>query len=330
MLVMYPCPGCKRHVRESERECPFCRSDLGSSQVYAIGAVVLTAFVFLGTSACSRSPSSDDTPGTTTSPESTTEATTIDETSETTMTTIVGTDTDDGPDDTTLTTGSFYAGPDNDWGSVSECDPFAQDCPEGEKCVPYASTGGTWDANKCVPITGDGQPGDPCVYGGVIEATDDCDGSGICWNTQQIDGQSIGICTAFCEGTADTPQCNEGETCIISNEGSINLCIPSCDPNANECPDEYQCTWINDGFACVPVSQDPSGVGEPCTLINDCPSGSVCVLAELLAGCSDAACCAAFCSLSMPMCEEPFTECMSFFEDPPPAGFEDIGICVSP
>lgn len=30
--------------------------------------------------------------------------------------------------------------PASDFGAVAECDPFAQDCPEGEKCVAYAST----------------------------------------------------------------------------------------------------------------------------------------------------------------------------------------------
>ncbi len=38
---------------------------------------------------------------------------------------------------------------------INECDPFAQDCPDGEKCVPYGSTGANGndtdqrDARKC-------------------------------------------------------------------------------------------------------------------------------------------------------------------------------------
>jgi hypothetical protein len=332
---MYPCHACKRHVRETEIECPFCRADLGSGKVCAtttVSAVVLTAFVFLGTSACSRSPSADDTAGTTTSQETSTEASTTTTTDESeTETTLVGTDTEDETDDTTtLTTAGFYAGPESDWGGVSECDPFIQDCPEGEKCVPYASTGGTWDANKCVPITGDGQPGDPCVSGGIVEATDDCDGSGICWNLAEVDDQLVGVCTPFCEGTADDPECAEGQTCMIANDGSINVCIQACDPVAQNCTDGLTCAWVNNVFACVPVGEDPSPIGQPCDAIADCPFGAACVLAELVPGCEGSACCAAFCSLSMPTCVEPTSECVPFFEDPPPAGYEDIGICIAP
>jgi hypothetical protein len=62
-------------------------------------------------------------------------------------------------------------------GASGECDPFAQDCPEGEKCVAYASSGGSLDANKCVLINGDAMPGESCMYGGVVEASDDCNAS---------------------------------------------------------------------------------------------------------------------------------------------------------
>src|SRR5262245_54015313 len=64
---------------------------------------------------------------------------------------------------------------------LSECDPFAMDCPDAEKCVPFSSTGTNWDANHCVPVTGTSAAGEPCTYGGVVEATDDCDANTICW-----------------------------------------------------------------------------------------------------------------------------------------------------
>src|SRR5690606_441875 len=153
MLVMQPCPECLRHVRNFELECPFCGVDLRSSKISAaaaVGAVAFAALAVLGTAACSKEPgASDGESGATTS-----STTVIDETSESGMV-DTETDTDDGSEDTSVTTGSFYAGPDIDFGSNSECDPFEQDCPEGEKCVAYASTGGNWDANKCVPINGD-------------------------------------------------------------------------------------------------------------------------------------------------------------------------------
>jgi hypothetical protein len=48
---------------------------------------------------------------------------------------------------------------------------FQQDCPEGEKCVAFASAGDDWDATKCVPVTGSQAADEPCSYGGMVEAT---------------------------------------------------------------------------------------------------------------------------------------------------------------
>ena len=36
-----------------------------------------------------------------------------------------------------------------------------------------------------------------------------------------------------------------------------------------------------------------------------------------------------YCSLSNPVCEQPGTECVPLFDDPP-AGYEDVGLCVIP
>jgi uncharacterized protein YegL len=122
-----------------------------------------------------------------------------------------------------ITTSVFV--PMGDFGAVGECDPFLQDCPDGEKCVAYSSTGEVLDANKCVAITGSGMPGDPCIYGGVVEATDDCDSVSYCWDVADVMGSLEGACAQFCTGTADDPMCPGGFECLIDNEGSINLCI---------------------------------------------------------------------------------------------------------
>lgn len=61
----------------------------------------------------------------------------------------------------------FLCGTDEDATGVTPCDVFKQDCPEGEKCSAYADDGGTsWNASKCVPVNGDGQPGEPCTVEG--------------------------------------------------------------------------------------------------------------------------------------------------------------------
>ena len=240
-------------------------------------------------------------------------------------------DTGDGDGDPTTSSGVTQGFvPDEDFGGVSECDPFMQDCPEGEKCVPYGSTGGNWDANKCVEITGDGAEGDTCTYGGVVEATDDC-GDGLhCWDVMDVDGQAVGVCTAFCTGTADNPSCNPGTSCLIANDGSINLCITTCDPLLQDCGAGLACFWANNDFNCIFTTQDIP-LGEPCGFINDCVAGTGCLTAEVMPNCNGSACCGSFCDLSDPTCPQEGTECSSFFEEGmAPPGYENVGVCILP
>lgn len=229
----------------------------------------------------------------------------------------------DGPD-----TGLIPNFDDGLWGD--ECDPFAQDCAEGDKCVPFGSTGGNWDANKCVPILGDDQPGEACTYGGSVEATDSCDGSSYCWDVHEVDGQLVGFCRAFCQGTADAPSCAEGTSCLIANEGSINLCIPTCDPVAPECAEGLTCAWLNDGYKCTYVNGSETGLGEPCDDIGQCGPGLICLMADALPECAALDCCGQWCSLSAPVCDWEGTECVAYFDEDPPEGYEDLGICVVP
>jgi hypothetical protein len=222
--------------------------------------------------------------------------------------------------------------PEYDVWEVDECDSFMQDCPEGEKCVPYGSTGGTWDAHKCVPVTGDQAPGEPCTYGGVVEATDDCDATSFCWDVMDIDGEAIGTCHLFCTGTADMPECPPKSQCLISGSGVINLCIPTCDPILQDCGEGLACYWAT-GFNCIFTTQDIP-VGEPCGFINDCAAGLGCLTAEVLPSCAGSACCAPWCQLGAgdQQCEVlPGTTCVSFFEEGmAPPGYEHVGVCIVP
>lgn len=104
---------------------------------------------------------------------------------------------------------------------IAPCDPFTQDCPEGEKCVAYSSGGGSLDANKCVPVGGLGMPGESCSYAGVVEATDDCNDISYCWDVTNM----MGSCAQFCGGTADDPQCPNDLQCLIAYDGTLNLCV---------------------------------------------------------------------------------------------------------
>ena len=154
---MLPCNACHRHIHAEEASCPFC----GATQrrehsplrelVGVIGALGV-GVALLGSSACTTDPGSEEQTTTTT----TTDSTTTTESGSESSTFSTFTDTDDTTNPETNTSGGFYAGPDVDIGGIQDCDPYAQDCPEGEKCVPYASTGSDWNANKCVAIMGDG------------------------------------------------------------------------------------------------------------------------------------------------------------------------------
>jgi hypothetical protein len=229
----------------------------------------------------------------------------------------------DGDPTTTTTTAGFVSG---DVAGQNSCDPWAQDCPEGEKCAAWNSGSGTWDANKCVPLNGDGKEGDACTYDGAQLGTDTCDVGYMCYYT--IEGQ--GSCIPLCTGSADNGMCPSGYNCSLSNSGSLLLCVYSCDPILQDCAiPETGCFWDGTQFNC-----DPAGdllTGDSCAYINDCSLGHLCVGSESLPSCNGSACCASFCDLSNPSCSVTDTECVAFFEEgTAPPGLENTGFCVLP
>jgi hypothetical protein len=215
-----------------------------------------------------------------------------------------------------------------DGGPGPTCDPWAQDCPTGEKCVAYSTTGGNWNANHCVAISGDGQLGDACTYSGTVESIDDCGADSFCWN---VDAEGVGVCTPFCEGSPDNPVCGPDQGCTIANEGSINLCLASCDPLLQDCEEGSVCFYDFSGdFVCT-FAGDMILTGGACGFINDCAPGNVCLSAEALPVCDGSACCGAFCDLSDPSCGTPGTECTPFFEEgTAPPSYENVGVCIVP
>lgn len=221
-----------------------------------------------------------------------------------------------------------------DMTAINDCDPFAQDCPEGEKCVAYASSGGTWDANGCVAVTGTGTSGDSCVYQGAQSGADDCDKDHVCWNALEVDGMQVGTCFPFCTGGVDNPICGEpGHSCRVVNDGVIAVCLPSCDPLLQECADGLGCYWSGGSqtFQCI-ITAGGIPTGEPCGFNNDCNPGHFCADAAALETCNGAACCAVFCDLAEDPdpCGSPL-ECVSFFEEgQAPPLYEDLGLCILP
>lgn len=220
--------------------------------------------------------------------------------------------------------------PDDDF--VHECDALLQDCPEGEKCVPYSRVGGPWDARKCVLVLGEQAPGEPCTYHGVVAGTDTCDQTGWCWDVMDVDGEPIGTCHQFCNSMSNDPVCPAGQFCADLYSLELALCLPQCNPITQDCGAGLGCYWVDDIFNCVFTTQDIPA-GEPCGFINDCAAGSACLAARLFPGCADESCCAAFCDINQGdgQCEAvPGTSCVPFFaEGTAPGPFEHVGVCVS-
>jgi hypothetical protein len=199
--------------------------------------------------------------------------------------------------------------------------------------VPIATSGGSWDANACVPVNGDQAPGEPCIYTGRDAGTDDCDATSLCWNVIEIEGELVGECLPFCMGSPDGPICPADSQCPISGDGTINVCLTTCDPIAQGCRDGLGCYWASSEFLCV-VSLDDIPSGEPCGFINDCAPGLGCFTAEVLPDCDGSACCSPFCDLELgdQHCASlPGTSCSSFFEQgTAPPGYEHVGVCILP
>jgi hypothetical protein len=220
---------------------------------------------------------------------------------------------------------------DDGLGSGSGCSPFAQDCPEGEKCMAYDKDGEPGlDDDKCVPVLGDGVAGQPCTWDGPQSGTDDCDGAHACYFVADTGGEWLGTCAAFCQGIADDPICPHPLGCYIAEHSTPALCVPSCDPLVQDCIDvNAVCQWARTEFLCLQRGPDVA-VGEPCELETDCVAGSLCLDAEVVPGCADTSCCAAYCELGMVgACDSvPGTGCEPFFLGPVPPGYELVGVCI--
>jgi hypothetical protein len=235
---------------------------------------------------------------------------------------------------TTVPTSATEGPPPDTMSGPVQCHPFEQDCPPDEKCVPWSAGGGAWDDSKCVPVLGDNLVGEPCTYGGTFESTDDCDANSFCFDTQEIDGQLIGTCHAFCTGTPRMPECPDGQQCLLSS-GPVTLCFPMCDPVAQDCPEDGEgCYWSSTAFVCI----EPVGAGvppgQPCQFATDCEIGSLCLDAGVIPDCGGTGCCGAFCDVGlgdMQCANVPGTSCVAFWEQGmAPEGYDHVGVCVIP
>jgi hypothetical protein len=223
-----------------------------------------------------------------------------------------------------------------DGGVSGECDPRAQDCPEGQKCTAVSpAPGDPWGVNICVEVTGDGLVGDPCdVEGGKYTGVDNCVAGAICLLTDE-EGQG-GVCVEFCDVNSACPQTPTAK-CVVYNSGSLPICLGSCDPIVQDCPEGQGCyNSAGDQFVCFKESAMPGegGIGAECQYINQCQKGGFCAATDSVVNCSPTSlgCCTPFCPVSggNAPCQQG-EDCVPFFEpgSAPPA-YEDVGVCVIP
>ncbi|MEZ4454066.1 MAG: ribulose phosphate epimerase [Nannocystaceae bacterium] len=258
-----------------------------------------------------------------------------------------GTDTATGTTTTTTTAGtetgcSFLDCVDQGNGGDNECDIWLQDCPEDEKCMPWANDGGSaWNATKCSMVDANAAPiGDPCMnVGGGVSGVDTCEKGSMCY---YVDSETmLGVCVPFCTGSPDSPMCATlDEQCSVSNGGVLILCRKLCNPLSQDCMGAAACLLAagSDKFVCiVDASGDAGGAGDPCEYLNACDPGLFCANPELVPGCQAGGCCTEFCDLDDPEKDAQCSQnamgvtCEPFYEPGnEPAGLENVGACVLP
>ncbi|MCA9693403.1 MAG: hypothetical protein R3A51_10745 [Nannocystaceae bacterium] len=223
----------------------------------------------------------DDSSGSVSGPDSTTDPTEPDATS--------GTDATGCRDD--------RCPPATDAGAES-CDIIAQDCPDGEKCMPYAiGDGAFWDANRCVPVAPNPSgPGESCmVSGGPTSGVDDCDAHSMCYNVDPFTLE--GVCVEFCTGEMFPYECSDPLAhCRYANDGVVAVCLTTCEPTEQNCGDGQGCYPKEGEFHCDwDMSGEYAEVGTGCEAHNECPAGMFCAPGSRVVKCQYDQCCAEFC-----------------------------------
>jgi hypothetical protein len=239
------------------------------------------------------------------------------------------------PTTTNPTCGEFTC--QGDMSTDIECDVFAQDCPDGQKCAAVILGGGAaWNAARCVPVSGTDEPGDPCTIESVAAGLDSCIKGAMCWDDDgDFDGN--GTCVELCMGTPDAPLCADNGYCTFGGDGVLNFCLPGCDPLLQDCNEGAACYPINDGFICAPdASGDAGKANDPCEFINVCKPGLLCAGPEFVgAGCPPGSqgCCTPFCTFPGGICPNPDQQCIQWY-DPVMFPVDDplllIGFCGVP
>ena len=174
------------------------------------------------------------------------------------------------------------------------CNPWADDCPVGEKCRVDMGRPGALPAGPVCVRVGEGEPGDECELADHLGDT--CDSSSYCIH---VGGEPR--CVITCEGSAHNPSCppeaGDGAMCFGAMSTRMpSLCHVPCDPlRAAPCTNGEGCISHGGEFSCFPLAEK-STLGEECRCGNCCDQGFACVRAEDFGpGCEHDRCCAALC-----------------------------------
>lgn len=207
----------------------------------------------------------------------------------------------------------------------------------GEKCMPYGQERGSyWDATRCVPVAP--RPngvGEPCtVEGWPASGFDDCDAASMCYDVDP--GTFTGTCVAFCIGPKVSPTCaNPCSRCLLSDSSFLIICLPSCDPLAQDCARGNGCYPVDNAeLVCAPDASGSAGtVMDPCQYLNVCDPGLFCASGELVAGCESTGCCVPYCDVAAtdPCPQFPGAECVPVFDGGPDSCIPpEVGACLIP
>ncbi len=210
------------------------------------------------------------------------------------------------------------------------------ECPEGFKCAPWANDGSSsWNATRCIPIAKNpASPGDPCTISDTVASgEDDCDATSVCWDA---DPRTLeGTCFAFCIGTPSSPSCaDENSWCSIGGDTVAPLCLPQCDPVAQDCAAGQGCYPADNVFACAPDASGSEGNPyDACEFINGCTPGTACLNGGVSELCdAGPGCCIPYCDLTNPICPDK-TICEPWFAEgtvPDNPNASNIGVCIDP
>ncbi len=217
------------------------------------------------------------------------------------------------------------------------CNVWDPQCPQGHKCAPSASGDDlVLDGFHCVPIMGEGLPGDPCeVFGEhLASGLDDCERGSWCHSVDDESRQ--GTCLAHCSGSRLSPWCPLATDCLLSSHGTPAVCVNDCHPWDRPCDGDLVCVPFADGgWVCAHSASGGAGPhGTPCQYANTCDPGGVCAPLPIIGTTCDGSqnCCAQLCQLDGPNECPGAAEgevCSPYYSHlPTPPGYEDVGYCT--